>query len=257
MQNRASFLSNIPAVTKNLIIINIIIFVLDMILSSSSGFMTRILALHSTYSTEFMPHQIFTYMFMHGSISHLFFNMFALFMFGRELEFLWGPKRFLTYYLIAGIGAGVAQLLVIYLRVESIAGHLSADEFAMMLSKVQTEGLSILNSGRNWQDDVLGSLNLLVNIPTVGASGSIFGILVAFGMIYPNRELIMIPIPIPIKAKYFVIFYGILELSLGFADRASDNVAHFAHLGGLFTGLAFLLYWKKKGTLYGKNFRQY
>lgn len=253
MNQNSGFLNNIPVVTRNLLIINLLFFLADTLLSKD-GIMTRYLALHFVYSDQFMPHQIITYMFMHGSFSHIFFNMFALFMFGRTLEAVWGPKRFLSFYLLTGIGAAALQLLISYLRYTNLLAELPPEVVPKMLERIHTEGVTLIQSNRNYTDPLLGGLNAIVNVPMVGASGAIFGILAGFGMLFPNSELFIIPFPFPIKAKYFVIGYGILELSLGFADRAGDNVAHFAHLGGLIAGLIMLMYWKKKGTLHGKLF---
>lgn len=253
MINQSSRFS-MPVVTKNLLIINVLIFIADMLLSQN-GFMNRYFALHFFYSEDFMPHQIITYMFMHGSLSHLFFNMFALFMFGRTIEACWGPKRFLSFYLVAGIGAALLQLIITYFEYQSLVSQIPSDKLSQILLLIKTYGADTLMSGRNYADPILGSLNSAINVPMVGASGAIFGILAAFGFMFPNSELMMIPIPVPIKAKYFVIGYGILELALGYMGRSGDNVAHFAHIGGLITGVILLLYWKKKGTLYGKDFR--
>ncbi|MDH6310708.1 membrane associated rhomboid family serine protease [Dysgonomonas sp. PFB1-18] len=211
-QNNTGFMGGIPPVTRNLLIINALIFFAQYLLGINKGQFSIIdwyCALFPINSEYFFPHQIITYMFLHGSIGHVFFNMFAVYMFGRTLEMVWGSKKFFIYYIITGIGAGAAQLIVTYLT---------------------------------------GS-----PYPTVGASGAVFGILVAFGMLFPNVELMLIFPPIPIKAKWFVIGYGALELFLGFADRAGDNVAHFAHLGGLFVGLIILLYWRKKGFMTNGN----
>lgn len=235
-------------VTKNLIIINVIFFLADTLLFQN-GALDDYLALHYFASDKFMPHQIITCMFMHGSIGHLFFNMFAVYMFGRTLEMVWGSRKFLLYYMIAGLGASLLQLLVMYLRVSYLEASIPAEILPDILQKINTEGLSILMQNQNYPDPTLAALNLLFNWGMVGASGAIFGILVAFGMIFPNAELMLIFPPIPIKAKWFVIGYGAIELFLGIADRQGDNAAHFAHLGGLLTGLIILLYWKKKGKL--------
>jgi membrane associated rhomboid family serine protease len=164
------------------------------------------LGLYDLRSGFFNPYQLVTYMFTHTSFWHLFTNMFGLFIFGATIENYWGPKRFLTYYLVTGIGAGLIQLLICYLQ---------------------------------------GSYSV-----TIGASGAIFGILLAFGMMFPNMSLYIIPIPIPIKAKYLVIGYGLLELFSGIANLSGDPIAHFAHLGGMAFGIILILYWKKKGTHY-------
>lgn len=252
-QQRSGFLDSIPPVTKNLLIINVLVFLACTLLTSVP--MREYLSLFFYESTLFKPHQFITYMFMHGGFTHLFFNMFALFMFGRTLEMVWGPKRFLSYYLLTGIGAAVLQLLISYLRYSSLIAEIPVEAIPELLERINVEGRALIASQRNYTDPILGGINGIVNVPMVGASGAIFGILVGFGMLFPNAELMMIPIPIPIKAKYFVIGYGALELFLGLSNNPSDNVAHFAHLGGLFTGLIFLLYWKKKGTLHGNSFR--
>jgi len=165
--------------------------------------------------------------------------MFAVYMFGRTLEMVWGPKRFLVYYLLTGIGAAVAQELVYAIEYREIV-------FNSAIINVNI-GEQIINK----QD----FYNILP--PTLGASGAVFGILVAFGMLFPNVELMMLFFPVPIKAKWFVIGYGVIELFLGIANSAGDNVAHFAHLGGLITGFFIILYWRKKGKANGHNFREY
>lgn len=251
-QNNAGFMNSIPVVTRNLIIINFLVWIADTLLSNQFD-LGRYLALHYFSSDYFMPHQIITYMFMHGSLGHVFFNMFAVYMFGRTLEMIWGPKRFLVYYMLTGIGAAAAQLLITYIRVRSIESGMDPGSISM----VYNEGLSALLNNKNFIDPYMADLNLLVNIPMVGASGAVFGVLVAFGMLFPNVELMMLFFPVPIKAKWFVIGYGVMELVLGVYDGAGDNVAHFAHLGGLITGFLIVYYWQKKGKANGHNFRQY
>ncbi|MDR1501358.1 MAG: rhomboid family intramembrane serine protease [Prevotella sp.] len=239
-QNNAGFMSPIPVVTRNLLIINVLAYFATVMLKDIVN-LNNYLSLHYITSSLFMPHQIITYMFMHGGISHLFFNMFAVFMFGRVLETVWGPKKFFVYYIITGIGAAALQILVTYLRIRGIEGSLSPD----IVSQVQAGATSVM---ANVSDhEAIQNLFALINTPMLGASGAVFGILVAFGMLFPNAELMLLFPPIPIKAKWFVIGYGVIELSLGVVDRVGDNVAHFAHLGGLITGLIILLYWRKKG----------
>jgi membrane associated rhomboid family serine protease len=208
------------------------------------------LGLYYPASEDFRPWQIITYMFMHGSLAHIFFNMFAVYMFGRVLENIWGQKRFLTYYLVTGIGAGLIQLLVAYFRVHSIEAQLSPD----LINMVHDEGGAILKEGKNYVDPLLKQLNLAIHSSTVGASGAVFGILLAFGMLFPNIDLFIIPLPFPVKAKYVVIGYGLIELFAGIANFSFDNVAHFAHLGGMLFGIFFVLYWKKKDSDYGRYF---
>lgn len=235
-------MSPIPVVTRNLLIINVLAYFATVMLKDVVN-LNNYLSLHYITSSLFMPHQIITYMFMHGGISHLFFNMFAVFMFGRVLETVWGPKKFFVYYIITGIGAAALQMIVTYFRLQSLEATLP-DE---VISTVYNEGAAIIAQGLNYTDPLYGDLNGLLNGAMLGASGAVFGILVAFGMLFPNAELMLLFPPIPIKAKWFVIGYGVIELSLGVVDRVGDNVAHFAHLGGLITGLIILLYWRKKG----------
>lgn len=233
-------MSSIPVVTRNLLIINILVWLAQFLLGRVIE-IDKYLALHFFESDLFMPHQIITYMFLHdpSSPAHLFFNMFAVYMFGRTLEMVWGPKRFLVYYLLTGIGAAVAQELVYAIEYREIV-------FNSAIINVNI-GEQIINKQNFY--------NILP--PTLGASGAVFGILVAFGMLFPNVELMMLFFPVPIKAKWFVIGYGVMELFLGIADNAGDNVAHFAHLGGLITGFFIILYWRKKGKANGHNFREY
>lgn len=229
----------LPPVVKNLIIINGLFFLATMALSSTID-LADYLGLHYPVSPLFKPHQFVTYMFMHGGIGHIFFNMFALWMFGNALENVWGPKRFLIYYMVTGIGAGVLHLLVIHFQVMSVEAKLSPE----LIAQVRDTGYGILHENKNFVDPLLGKLNILYNTTTVGASGAVFGILLGFGMLFPN-SLIYLYFAIPIKAKYFVIGYGALELILGFT-RSGDNIAHFAHLGGMIFGYFLILYWKKR-----------
>ena len=253
-QNNSGFLSSIPPVTRNLLIINVLVWLAQFLFLQRGIDVSDTFGLHYFKSQDFHWYQVITYMFLHDprSIAHVLFNMFAVFMFGRVLETIWGPKKFLIYYLVCGLGAALVQILVIHLRVQA----LSVDVPTEILHDIYTKGADILRNNQNYTNETIGSLNLLVNISTVGASGAVFGILVAFGMIFPNVELMIMFIPIPIKAKWFVLGYGVVELLLGFGNFSGDNVAHFAHLGGLFTGLIMLLYWRKKGTLHG-NLRQH
>ena len=216
-------MNNLPTVTKNLLIINILCF-FGVVVAQRYGIdAERLFSLHFFMASDFNAAQLITYMFMHANFQHIFFNMFALWMFGRVLEQVWGPKRFLTYYLICGIGAGLVQELVQYVQYASVL-----------------QGYDAVNTG-------LGTIAMseyLNLMRTVGASGAVYGILLAFGMLFPNSEMFVFPLPMPIKAKYFVMGYFVIELVLGLS--AGDNVAHFAHLGGMLFGLALIIYWKKK-----------
>lgn len=232
-----SFFASIPPVTKNLIIINFLMWLATFVLRNRFNFdLTDYLGLHYITSPDFNVAQFISYMFMHdpNSIGHVFFNMFSVFIFGRTLEMVWGPKRFLIYYITTGIGAGFIQELVWFL---SVAGEstIAAETIQGAIVNVPVEYYTSLFN-------------------TIGASGAVFGILLAFGMLFPNAELFIMFIPIPIKAKYFVAFYGIVELFFGVAGAAGDNVAHFAHLGGMLFGLLMILYWRKKGIGGGPYF---
>ncbi|MAY82972.1 MAG: rhomboid family intramembrane serine protease [Flavobacteriales bacterium] len=234
-------LAGLPEVVKNLLIINVLMLLATFVAYQANVNLPEILGLHHWSSDAFRPHQIITYMFMHGGLMHLFFNMFALYMFGRVLEQVWGAKRFLIYYIVCGIGAGLIQLLVNEIRIQALVSQLSPEDYQTILR----EGGDLIRTGRNYVDENARTLNALINTTTVGASGSVFGILLAFGMLFPNVQLMLIFPPIPLKAKYFVAIYGALELYLGIANNAGDNVAHFAHLGGMLFGFFMIRFWRK------------
>jgi membrane associated rhomboid family serine protease len=244
-QYRPAGFSMLPLVVKNLLIINGIFFLATIALDSAFHInLVNYLGLYYPVSQNFGVWQLVTYMFMHGGFTHILFNMFALWMFGNVLENVWGPRRFLNYYLVTGIGAGIVQIIVAYFRIASVEAGLHPDQIAMVIQ----EGASILQQSKNYIDPGMSSLNLIINTPTVGASGAVFGILLAFGMMFPN-SLIYVYFAIPVKAKYFVMIYGGLEIYLGFSNNPADNVAHFAHLGGMIFGFILIMYWKKRGKL--------
>ncbi len=199
---------NIPTVTRNLLIINILCYIAQVVIGPNSPYVADYISqwcgLRFFLDPGFHVYQLFTYMFLHGGLWHLFANMFALWMFGRIIEQVWGARKFLFYYILCGVGAGLTQELMQFFTAS-------------------------------------GAM-------TVGASGAIFGILLAFGMIFPDERIFIIPIPVPIKAKWFVVLYAALELFLGFnaGHSGSDNVAHMAHLGGMLFGLMAILYWRHK-----------
>lgn len=222
-----------PPVVKNLIIVNVLVFIAQTTFGSNNPYVIEnLFALHDVHSVFFKPHQLITHMFMHGSFEHLLFNMFALWMFGSLLENHWGGKRFLQFYLICGLGAALLHLGVLYVEMEPLM-----EQFRQLPGEMQLE--------------LLKSPGFKVNIATVGASGAIFGCLAAFGYLFPN-SLIYVYFMIPIKAKWFVLIYGALELWLGFRNSAGDSVAHFAHLGGAITGFIIVFIWNKtkRKTLY-------
>ena len=221
----------LPVVTKNLLYINVLMFLAALAAGRYGIDLNEYLGLHLFIADDFKPLQIVTYMFMHGGFMHLFFNMFALFMFGRVLESVWGAKRFLTFYFVTGIGAGLIQEVVQFIYYET-----------------QLSMYSGVNLGAGLVVPMSQYLNMWI---TVGASGAIYGILLAFAMTFPNERLFVMPFPFPIKAKYFVLIFGALELLSGIGNRTGDNVAHFAHLGGMLFGLVLILYWRKKGEING------
>ncbi|MDO9185707.1 MAG: rhomboid family intramembrane serine protease [Bacteroidia bacterium] len=232
----------LPLVVKNLLIINGLFFLTTLVFETQLNFdLADYLGLHYPLAESFRPWQLVSYMFMHGNFMHLFFNMFALWMFGNTLENYWGPKRFLIYYMATGIGAGIIQILVTHFRLMSLYSQISEEG----LNFVITKGSEIYQSGQNFSDPIAGKINLLMNSVTIGASGAVFGILLAFGMLFPNT-LLYIYFAIPIKAKWFVVLYGAVELYSGIANSSGDNVAHFAHLGGMLFGFILIKFWQKR-----------
>jgi len=231
--------NQLPEVVKNLLIINGLFFLATVSLKNIGINLVEFFGLHQFQSKEFMPHQLITHIFMHGSFTHLFFNMFALWMFGKVLENVWGSKRFLYFYMITGVGAALVHIGITQYEIISLQSNINPQN----LDRLLENGGEILKTYRNYTDPIMGRVNLLINTPTVGASGAVFGILLAFGMLFPNT-LLYIYFAIPIKAKYFVIGYGILELYLGISNNPADNVAHFAHLGGMIFGYLLIKYWK-------------
>ena len=206
-------------VTKHLLVINTLVFLAAMTLRRVANIDLDLwLGLRYWKLSEFNPIQLFTYMFMHANFVHLFVNMFSLWMFGSLLERVLGTKRYLFYYITCGLGAALLQEVV-------------------------------------WQSIDMGVVSQAADsiyAITVGASGAVFGLLLAFGMIFPNMPMYIIPIPVPIKAKWMVIGYALLELYLGVSGNMSD-VAHYAHLGGMIAGIIMILYWKRNGTLLRGN----
>jgi membrane associated rhomboid family serine protease len=240
--------SILPPVVKNLLIINGLFFLASLAFRNIFKIdIDDILGLHYFQSELFYPHQLITYMFMHGGFGHIFFNMFALWMFGNTIENHWGGKKFLFYYLVTGIGAALTQELVYGIQLYQLASQMSPE----MIDIVENNGLGLLKQGLNYTDVLMGNYNRFLNATTVGASGSVYGILLAFGMIFPNT-LIYIYFLFPIKAKWFVIIYGAIELYYGFSST-NDGIAHFAHLGGMIFGLLLILLWKKRN----RNIYQY
>jgi membrane associated rhomboid family serine protease len=254
-----------PVVVKNLIIINVLMLLATLILQKTGTDLVEKLGMYYPGSEKFRFYQIITHMFMHGGLMHLFFNMFALWMFGRVLESVWGPRRFLVYYFVTGLGAIALQMFVNYLELSSMQHTITAfantpapeilDKFVH--KHLPNPSKELLDFVTNWYDDPSNTafatrgenlmyqiLTYKMDIPTVGASGAVYGVLLAFGMLFPNTQLMLIFPPIPIKAKYFVIAYGAIELYMGLS-KSGANVAHFAHLGGMLFGFFLIKYWNK------------
>lgn len=270
----------LPVVVKNLLIINSIMLLLDSVLESRGINLSHYLGLHYWHSHYFKVWQLLTHMFMHGNLTHLISNMFALWMFGSILENIWGPKRFLIFYLICGLGGAICHLGILGFEYSAIENAFSlyqqsptVDHFAQLLAQHVNNNhpdaylnYFLQNWERNPFDPAFANqstmlfnqylhggatpdgqyfFNGIFNEATVGASGAVFGLLFAFGYLFPNTEL-YIYFLVPLKAKYFVTFYALFELYSGISNSAGDNVAHFAHLGGMLFGFFLLKYWNAK-----------
>lgn len=236
---------HLPPIVKNLLIINVLFFVATFVMADGGVDLATILGAHYFDSPNFKIWQPITYMFMHGGFAHILFNMFALFMFGGILETRWGSKRFINFYLITGLGALGLQWAVQAFEVYQITGN-PIDQGAVLLKSL-AEGM--YNPAIMTEAQAIDLRNLYFT-PMVGASGAIFGLLVAFGMLYPNTELYIMFIPVPVKAKYIIPVYIVLELFLGVASLPGDSVAHYAHLGGALLGFILVKLWKDKNTYY-------
>ncbi|PIF02616.1 MAG: rhomboid family intramembrane serine protease [Paludibacter sp.] len=257
----------LPPVVKNIIIINVLMFLATAIFPSfllkfgiNFNFIDKF-GMHYILSEKFNIIQMFTYMFMHApfpNFQHILFNMFAVFMFGPILEQVWGARKFLFYYLLVGLGAGIIQQIFWQIEFGSLFSAMNqAIDFndTTALTPYQDKlSKYFLISGHF---DLISTSNILEMklelqnaLLTVGASGSVFGLLLAFGWLFPEERLYLMFIPYPIKARYFVAGYAVIELFLGVANFSGDSVAHFAHLGGMLFGLITMLYWKKQGKLY-------
>jgi membrane associated rhomboid family serine protease len=237
----------LPPVVKNIILINALMLLVDYAAKSVFGIdLTMVLGLYFPRSENFMPLQIVTHMFMHAGFWHLFFNMYALYIFGQILENVWGPKRFFIFYIVCGLGAALTHETVIAIQYSHLLKNISPENLQVVLN----DGATYFREGKVFTDQTMKSLQILLNTPTVGASGAIFGVLLAFGVLFPNTQLMLIIPPIPIRAKYFVLIYGVIELFLALTQPGS-NIAHAAHLGGMLFGYLLIRYWRKNtNTLY-------
>lgn len=232
---------NIPVVTKNLLLVNIIAFVATWILQLRGLDLNDLLGLHFFMAADFQVWQLLTYMFLHSGFTHILFNMFALWMFGVVIENVWGPKKFLFYYISCGVGAGIMQEIAQFF---SFYFTISAQDPTVGFGELFAIGHQLSTQLNGWT--------------TIGASGAVYAILLAFGMIFPNERIFIFPLPIPIKAKWFVMFYVAIELFSAMSS-SGDNVAHMAHLGGMLFGYLMIRYWNNHPTAgYGRsNGRQF
>lgn len=218
---------SIPPITRNLLLINLLAFVAYIVLARRSFDINAAFGLHFFLASDFRAFQLITYMFLHANIEHIFFNMFALWMFGCVMERVWGGRRFVSYYLLCGLGAGLCQELAQFAQIyiDSNQGPHTTTAWQLLTQLSDAERM------------MLNGLN------TVGASGAVYAILLAFGMTFPEERIFIFPLPIPIKAKWFVSFYIVVELFSALATSHS-GVAHFAHLGGMLFGFLLIRYWK-------------
>lgn len=246
------FVAAMPPVTKNLIIINIIVWAVEAIFPKFGNTIINVLGLHYVGASHFNPVQVITYLFVHAATNpwHLLFNMFSLWMFGSILERVWGSKRYFMFYFVCGIGAAIIQEIVwaATWHHEYISGMARSYGYTYTNMKdIVAQALVHHDSG------IIAAMNYFKNsFVTIGASGAVYGLLLGYAFVFPNQPLYLFFIPYPIKAKYMMIGYGLIEFFLGF--NSNDSVAHFAHLGGMLFGLIILLYWKKRGTLRGNYF---
>ena len=243
--NRGIF--GMPPIVKNLIFLNVLMLLAYYAVGSVFDIdLNRLLGMYFPKSEMFKPVQILTHMFMHGGITHLFFNMFALYMFGQVLEQVWGPKRFLIYYFVCGLGAMIVHEGVIAFEYQKIMQVINADK----LQEVLDNGVQYAMQGKGYTDPLMRQLQSILSTPTVGASGAVFGVLLAFGVLFPNTQLMLLFPPIPIRAKYFVMIYGGIELYLA-VTQPGASIAHAAHLGGMIFGYILIRIWRKTSkTLY-------
>ncbi|MDR1680752.1 MAG: rhomboid family intramembrane serine protease [Prevotellaceae bacterium] len=241
-----NFFGNMPPVVRNLILINALMLLFT---SLSNQFMYAHFALYYPGSPMFEPWQFVTYLFMHGGIGHLLFNMYALWLFGNALEYQWGGKKFLTFYLITGIGAALFYMLVLWIQVRYAEAALSPWELEQIYNTINAP--DFVDEVRALHARGLGYTGLLgiMTTPMVGASGAVYGVLLGFGMLYPNTVLRFLFPPVALKAKWVVIGYGALELVLGLVN-SGGNIAHFAHIGGMLFGFIMIKYWQRKGKMY-------
>ncbi|MFQ3340641.1 MAG: membrane associated rhomboid family serine protease [Flavobacteriaceae bacterium] len=234
---------NITETIKHLLIINVIFFVASMALGD---LVYDLFALHYPYNPKFQIWQLLTHMFMHGDVGHIFFNMFGLYMFGTPIEQMWGRKKFIFFYLSTGFGAAALQLALYYFQVDQVSSILFAEGLTstQVNTFFQTSDLSYAMVERIGREQLLSGLSAFRGV-MVGASGALYGVLVAFAVLFPNARLMLLFPPIPVKAKVLVPILILSDLFFGFTSYSIGPIAHFAHVGGAITGLVMMWYWKK------------
>ena len=235
-------MNRLPVVTKYILMINVLLFLATLAAGRWGIDLDRYLALHFFFAEDFNVAQFFTYMFMHANFAHIFFNMFAVWMFGSVLERYLGSSKFLLFYVVCGLGGGLLHETISGIQFMQLSSSLPPNA----VDEVINNGAAALQQGMNFVDPRMAELNISLNSTLVGASGAVFGILLGFGMRFPEERIFVFPIPVPIKAKWFVIGYAALELMLGINPAIRGNVAHFAHIGGMLFGLLLIMYWKYK-----------
>lgn len=248
-----NLLGNMPPVVKNILILNVIMYIITFLGQAQGIPMTRLLGGYVFNSPYFEPFQMVSHFFMHGGLFHIFFNMFALVIFGTALERVWGPKRFFIFYVATALGAFIIHQLVGYIEVKSIEADLIAAGYNDLFTL--RDNIVAMNKGVIDNFNIIGGTEPLVqsyiysiSIPVVGASGAVYGVLVGFAYLFPNTQLMLLFPPIPVKAKWLVLFLVGIALFNSFKDNPGDNIAHLAHLGGALVGFIIVLFWKKNSN---------
>ncbi len=238
-----NLLGNMPPVVKNLLILNVVMFIVTVIGEQQGIRMTYLLGGYVFGSPFFEPYQMVTHFFMHGGLFHIFFNMFALVIFGSVLEQVWGPKRFFIFYIATALGAFVFHQVVGYMEFKQIEAALIADGYDMFEVNKRISELHI--QGMIFTEPLLRDYQIAIGVPVVGASGAVYGLLAAFAYLFPNTQLMLLFPPIPVKAKWLVLFLVGIALFNSVRSQPGDNIAHLAHLGGAVVGFIIVLIWQR------------
>ena len=227
-----SMFANMPGVVKNLVIINGLFFLATIVMENQGIYLIRELGLYYIDSPFFRPYQLATHFFMHGGFLHIFFNMFALIVFGSQLERVWGPKRFLLFYFVTALGASILHMAVQGFEIYQLTGtpFPGIELETVLTSQGESDAAKIMS------------------IPTVGASGAVYGLIAAFAMLFPNTRLMLLFPPIPIKAKWLALALAAFALYSGYERADGDSIAHFAHLGGMLFGFILVKIWQKNNS---------